>query len=126
MRMDMIFKTEIIAVGVEAQSMLDESQLFILFSGDAPQDLADYCFMISNKELDGHILPSCKLVIDEVAYPITAVGAVVEKNLAELGHITISLSGENEATLPGTLYIQADKKPVLTQGTTLQILAPEE
>ena len=58
--------------------MIQDANMLILFGEEAPEDLAEYCFKIDNKNLLGAILEGGKLV-DSQEYSITAVGNVVEK-----------------------------------------------
>lgn len=120
--MTALFETHIVGVGPEAEAMLSEANMFILFGVDAPADLAEYCFTIDNKNLSGKIEIGGKLLVDGIAYPITAVGKLVETNLANLGHITVSLDGSGEGSLPGTLHIKAESLPQLKDGSLIQIV----
>ena len=119
--MKKIFEAKVIQVGPEAQNMIQDANMLILFGEEAPEDLAEYCFKIDNKDLLGSIQKGGKLVVDSEEYLITAVGNVVEKNLTGLGHITISFDASEEASLPGTLHVAAEKEVVIVQGTTIQI-----
>ena len=119
--MKKIFEAKVIQVGPEAQNMIQDANMLILFGEEAPEDLAEYCFKIDNKDLLGSIQKGGKLVVDSEEYLITAVGNVVEKNLTGLGHITISFDASEEGSLPGTLQVAAEKEVVIVQGTTIQI-----
>ena len=119
--MKKIFEAKVIQVGPEAQNMIQDANMLILFGEEAPEDLAEYCFKIDNKDLLGSIQKGGKLVVDSEEYLITAVGDVVEKNLTGLGHITISFDASEEGSLPGTLHVAAEKEVVIAQGTTIQI-----
>ena len=119
--MKKIFEAIVIQVGPEAQNMIQDANMLILFGEEAPEDLAEYCFKIDNKDLLGSIQKGGKLVVDSEEYLITAVGNVVEKNLTGLGHITISFDASEEGSLPGTLHVAAEKEVVIVQGTTIQI-----
>ena len=119
--MKKIFEAKVIQVGPEAQNMIQDANMLILFGEEAPEDLAEYCFKIDNKDLLGSIQKGGKLVVDSEEYLITAVGNVVEKNLTGLGHITISFDASEEGSLPGTLHVAAEKEVVIAQGTTIQI-----
>ena len=119
--MKKIFEAKVIQVGPEAQNMIQDANMLILFGEEAPEDLAEYCFKIDNKNLLGSIQKGGKLVVDSEEYLITAVGNVVEKNLTGLGHITISFDASEEGSLPGTLHVAAEKEVVIAQGTTIQI-----
>ncbi|HFU4122181.1 TPA: PTS glucitol/sorbitol transporter subunit IIA [Streptococcus suis] len=121
--MTKIFEATIVSVGEQAPSMIMEANMLILFGMEAPADLADYCYKISNKDLSGSIRVGGQLVIDGRAYPITAVGSVVEQNLSALGHITIALDGSSEGSLPGTLHVAVDKMPELQENSIVQLFA---
>ena len=119
--MKKIFEAKVIQVGPEAQNMIQDANMLILFGEEAPEGLAEYCFKIDNKDLLGSIQKGGKQVVDSEEYLITAVGNVVEKNLTGLGHITISFDASEEGSLPGTLHVAAEKEVVIAQGTTIQI-----
>ncbi len=111
--MKKIFEAKVIQVGPEAQNMIQDANMLILFGEEAPEDLSEYCFKIDNKNLLGSILEGGKLVVDNQEYSISSVGNVVEKNLTGLGHITISFDGSKEGSLPGTLHVVADQAVVI-------------
>lgn len=116
-----VFETKVTNIGPEAVNMMTEAGMFILFGEGAPEDLAEFCFTHDSKTVNGTIQKGGYMVIDEQEYLITAVGSVVGKNLASLGHITVSLDGAGEAALPGTLHILAPNAPQIELGTVIQI-----
>ncbi|WP_373773867.1 PTS glucitol/sorbitol transporter subunit IIA [Streptococcus ferus] len=120
--MEKIFDTTVIAIGPEAPAMISDANMLILFGAEVPEDLAEYCYKIDNKDLSGQIAKGGQLKVGEHIYPITAVGAVVDQNLKALGHITISLDGSSEESLPGTLHVQGDNNLTISEGTRIQIL----
>ena len=120
-QMKNIFETKVIQVGSEAQNMIQDANMLILFGEEAQEDLSEYCFKIDNKNLLGSILEGGKLVVDNQEYSISSVGNVVEKNLTGLGHITISFDGSKEGSLPGTLHVVAEQAVVIEKGSTIQI-----
>lgn len=120
--MPTIFETTVTAVGPEAQGMLEGANMIILFGEGAPADLAEYCFTIDNKNLSGSIRPGGTVLINDKSFPITAVGEIVEKNLNNLGHITIAFDGSKEGSLPGTLHVSAEELPDLNTGTLVKII----
>ena len=77
--MKKIFEAKVIQVGPEAQNMIQDANMLILFGEEAPEDLSEYCFKIDNKNLLGSILEGGKLVVDNQEYSISSVGNVVEK-----------------------------------------------
>ena len=52
-------------------------------------------------------------MFDGVTFNITAVGEIAEKNLANLGHITVSFNGLTGPTLPGTICVEKKEMPRL-------------
>ncbi|AEF26167.1 PTS glucitol/sorbitol transporter subunit IIA [Streptococcus parauberis] len=116
-----VFETKVLEIGSEAQNMIENTNMLILFGEGAPADLSEFCFTINNKELTGTIIKNGKVIIGEEKYTITAVGKVVEKNLSSLGHITLSFDGSEEASLPGTLHVKGVNSPHLEIGSIIQI-----
>lgn len=120
--MSEIFKTKVVAIGPEAVGMIEGANMLILFGEGAPADLAEFCFTIDSKDLTGTIRPGSKFVIGNQEYPITAIGEVVEKNLRNLGHISVNFDGSTEGSLPGTLHVKAEVLPTLDEGTIVKII----
>ncbi|CQR23653.1 PTS system sorbitol-specific enzyme IIA [Streptococcus varani] len=121
--MSVIFETKVVAIGPEALGMIEGANMLILFGEEAPADLAEFCFSIDNKNLNGPIQVGGKLIIDNQEFVITAVGDLVEKNLRNLGHISVNFDGSADVSLPGTLHAQADCLPTLEKGTIIKMTA---
>lgn len=118
-----IYETKIVDLGSEAE-MFKEEDMMILFGEEVPDDLANYSYIINVNEVNGIIEKGMTLTFnDKVSYKITAVGEVVNKNLANLGHISLRFNGDTEAELPGTLYLEDKKLPEVDSGTTILIEA---
>lgn len=115
-----VYETEIVDFGSSAE-MFKAEKMVILFGDNAPDDLADYSYIINIHPINGDIEPGMVISFDEKSYKITAVGEVVEKNLSDLGHITLNFDGAQEADLPGTLYLEDAPLPDLAVGTTIRI-----
>lgn len=117
----MIYKTTIQRIGDEAALMSKEEKMIVLFGEGAPDMLRDYVYEIPIEALHGSIEPGMSLWIDHEQYRITSVGEVVEKNLANLGHITIQFNGATEPTLPGALCVEEKEFPDIQLGSTVMI-----
>ncbi|GMA09304.1 PTS sorbitol transporter subunit IIA [Tetragenococcus halophilus subsp. flandriensis] len=115
-----VFETEIISVGEEAE-LFEEEKMVILFGKNAPDTLKDYCYNIQVNPVNGSITTGGKLNIGDTSFEITAVGEVVQKNLEDLGHITIKFDGSTTPELPGTLYVEDKDIPDLGVGTHVKI-----
>lgn len=115
-----LYETSIVDLGSEA-ALFKAENMMILFGEEAPAELADYAYIIKVTPVTGEIKPGMTLMFNETAYTITAVGNVVDKNLANLGHITLKFDGSTEAELPGTLYLEMKDLPEAAVGTTITI-----
>ena len=115
-----IFQTEIKKIAANAP-LFKEEKMIVLFGDNAPVDLADYCYNIIINPLEGSIQPGQSVHFDNQTYIITAVGNVVEKNLTNLGHITLRFDGATDAELAGTLYLEAKELPEIKVGTQIRI-----
>ncbi|CAH1540635.1 MULTISPECIES: PTS glucitol/sorbitol transporter subunit IIA [Vibrio] len=100
-----LYKVQIKRVGEFANCAL-EDDMMIIFSEVAPSDAADYCFIHDHDELKGLITQGGLFKLGQQQYLITAVGDVVNQNLAQLGHITIKFDASNEAQYPGCLHVK--------------------
>lgn len=115
-----IYKTEIKSIGKLAKDFLQEKML-ILFGNEAPDGLKDYCFGIDVRSVNDEIQTGQHLFIDQSRFKITAVGRLVQKNLADLGHITMRFDGSTKADLAGTLYLESKPIPDIEIGTRIAI-----
>ena len=115
-----VFETEITSIGVEAE-LFKEEKMMILFGKDAPATLTDYCYNIKINSVKGMIKVGQQLIVGDSSFKITAVGSVVQKNLEDLGHITIKFDGSASAELPGTLYVEEKRMPAIKIGTSVII-----
>lgn len=114
------YETEIVDLGSDAQMFKDEDMM-ILFGKNAPADLIDYSYIINVNDLSGEIETGMTFSIDEETYKITAVGEVVEKNLNDLGHITLKFNGATTPELPGTLHLEDKEVPDADIGSLITI-----
>lgn len=115
-----IYETKVVDLGTEAEMFLEENMM-ILFGEEVPEDLANYSYIINVNALEDSIESGMTVIFDEETYKVTAVGDLVNKNLRNLGHITLKFDGSTEAELPGTLYLEAKVIPNVNVGTIIKI-----
>lgn len=118
--MSVIYQTIFNQVGNLARDALEENML-ITFKQGAPADLEAYCFIHPNGELTADIKPGDILEIDDIEYPITAVGNVASFNLKELGHVTWRFDGIEEAEFPGTIHVRGEIPMTVDVGSVLKV-----
>ncbi len=115
-----IFKTVVREIGKEAQDFKAVDML-IFFGDEAPSALRDSCFIIDVNKVDTQIIKGMTLKIGDTDYQITAVGSEVNTNLSNLGHIAVKFTGDEEADLPGSLYVEKKAFPTIEVGTEVEI-----
>lgn len=119
--MDIIYNTVITCIGKKVSDFI-QSGMFIIFKENAPEDLKEYCFLHNKNELIKNIEVGDTLFLGENQYKICAVGGYVNQNLRELGHITFKFSGETEANISGTLFLEKKEIVPPENGTIIKII----
>ncbi|MDO5677180.1 MAG: PTS glucitol/sorbitol transporter subunit IIA [Propionibacteriaceae bacterium] len=115
----MAYRTTVVEVGPDAPAFLEE-KMAITFSGDAPEALRSYCFLIDSAELTAPLGLGMPVRIGEQEWIITALGDLAEKNLANLGHVTLVFDGEEEPRMPGAIHLGGvEETPALALGAEL-------
>lgn len=115
-----IFHTEVIEFGEQVEAFFEEG-MFVLFGENVPDTLKDFCYFIDSKDVDGTIKAGDRLIIDGNSYEITSVGEIAQKNLENLGHLTVVFNGAKEAGLPGSICVEAKPMPKLIMGSKISI-----
>ncbi len=118
--MDIIYETTITYIGKKVNDFI-QSDMFIIFKENVPEDLKEYCFLHNKNELTKDIEVGDILFLDENQYKITSVGGYVNQNLRELGHITFKFSGETDANIGGTLFLEKKEIVPPENGTIIKI-----
>ncbi|MBC1421520.1 PTS glucitol/sorbitol transporter subunit IIA [Listeria seeligeri] len=112
-------KSKIIEIGPLVPAF-EEEKIVILFGPSATNELREISVIHELEELPNNaIQKGNKLTIGQQEYIIEEVGTEANKNLEELGHISIYFrSGENEV-LPGAIVVSPEIFPTLTVGDTV-------
>lgn len=98
--MSVIYRNQICAVGSQAESFLSEKML-VTFGGKAPDELRDFCYTLPEATSSGTIGVGDVLAIGEHRFPITAIGALAQRNLDSLGPRHPRLRRRRRATARG-------------------------
>lgn len=119
--MKTIYETTVTKLGPEVEAFLEE-KILVLFKGNAPAELAEYCVLHDENVLHEDIEAKDELRLKDKIFTITSVGSAVTKNLSELGHITLKFDGNTEADLPGTLCLEDKEVPTFQEGDKIEIV----
>lgn len=112
----MTFATTIMEIGPEADSFLDQNMM-ITFSGEAPDELRPFCFLLKGGELTGSLGVGQEVAIGDEVRVITAVGTLATKNLRDFGHVTLVFDGAEEPQMPGAVHVDPPTLNSVEPGT---------
>lgn len=108
------YSTKVQALGPMVKDFINE-KMMIIFNENAPAELRDFCVLHRGNQLDDTVKVGDTLHLGDHAYKVVFVGSQVQKNLKDLGHITIRFNGNSEGeSLEGSLYVE-DKPAVIPQ-----------
>ena len=116
-----IYRTKITRVGAHASDFLAENML-IFFQENAPDYLADYCYLIEPGEGEFDIQAGDLFALDGVRCPVTAIGAVALDYFRQLGHLTVRFDGAEQALQPGTMHVRSTTVPTPAAGMEVRFL----
>jgi PTS system glucitol/sorbitol-specific IIA component len=117
-----VYKSIVKEIGVLVPSF-EADKVVILFGPQAPQELKEIA-VIHESEVDSSEVPikeGGSLQIDDQQFTITAVGSAANKNLKELGHISIYFSEPSEQVLPGAIFASPYVFPQFKNGSTIEL-----
>ena len=97
-------------------------EMLIFFGDNAPDELRDYCYIIDIKETNGDIKEGSYFKVNEKKAKILAVGSEAQKNLVNLGHLTVNLSGNVDDLLPGAIVCESVDIGPIEDGTVIKIV----
>lgn len=115
-----VLDTKVQEIGSNAKGYKDINML-IFFGNNAPDLLRAECYLIEDHNLNGKIEPGMTLKIGDNEYKITAVGKEVNQNVGALGHTAVNFTGDTEAELPGSLYVESKPYPNINVGDEVSI-----
>lgn len=119
--MSEVMKATIKQVGEHSNRFLDEGLLLLFSHNDIMSEIKTYSILVGDITFNGNISKGQTLHIDDSTFEITGVGSIAEENLRNISHVTFRANGNNEAELPGTIYIEEKPYPELKKGSTISI-----
>jgi PTS system glucitol/sorbitol-specific IIA component len=120
--MKVIYESKVHELGSMVSDFLGENMM-IIFNDNAPSELRDYCVLHSGSDLTDTVEAGDVFSISGEEYEIVFAGCEVQKNLRDLGHITIRFNANEEGeSLEGSLYVEK-KAPVMPKvGDTIKVI----
>ncbi|BEU86574.1 PTS glucitol/sorbitol transporter subunit IIA [Selenomonas sp. TAMA-11512] len=119
--MQKIYSTNVVELGPLVTDFMGE-KMVILFNENAPAELRDYCVLHRDGNLTDIVAAGDTLRYAGEDFKIVFVGSEVQKNLKDLGHITLRFNGNADGeSLEGSLYVEDKPIPSIQVGDTVEI-----
>lgn len=117
------YEVEVTAVGEEVTGFV-EAGVLVLFGEDVPDELRPFSVVHQGGILRSNVRPGDEVRLGDTPYRVTAVGAVANANLTNLGHLVLKCSGAPAAELPGDVVVEAKPLVMVEPGTIIRISGP--
>lgn len=117
---EVIYRSTVIKIGQLAPEFFREG-IVVLFAEGAPPELEEIAVVHRPGGLLANVAPGAVLWFGNQSVTITAVGEVVNRNMAILGHSAIKFNGQTEPELPGDLCVEAKPVPPVEPGLEIKI-----
>lgn len=122
-----IYSSKIVELGGQVPDFIAAAKMIIMFEESmALPELRDACVMHTGNELTDMIKPGDVYKISGTEFKIIKVGSEVQKNLMNLGHITIKFDGGNSELLEGSIHVEEKPVPEIKPGDTIEIYKAAE
>ena len=121
------YSTTISEIGGQVNDFVTAAKMIILFDDElALPELRDSCVLHRGAHLDDTVKVGDVLKIGAAEYKIVAVGGEVQRNLMNLGHITIKFDGGKDDLLEGSVHVEEKPLPQIKAGEEITISKAED
>jgi PTS system glucitol/sorbitol-specific IIA component len=118
-------RTRVVAIGPLVEEFR-ASGLLVLFQAGAPEELAEFSVLHEASVNLATVAPGDTVRLGADSYGVLAVGDVVNKNLASLGHLILKANGLTEPEMLGDVCVEAKPLAQLSVGDEIVIMGPPQ
>ena len=118
------YNTKIVEIGGQVADFITAAKMIVLFENEMSRtlpELRDACVLHSGNKLEDTIKPGDILKIGSAEFKIIKVGSEVQKNLMNLGHISIKFDDGKGDVLEGSLHVEDKPIPDPKPGDEISI-----
>ena len=118
------YNTKIVEIGGQVADFITAAKMIVLFENEMSKtlpELRDACVLHSGNKLEDTIKPGDILKIGSAEFKIIKVGSEVQKNLMNLGHISIKFDDGKGDVLEGSLHVEDKPIPDPKPGDEISI-----
>ncbi|SDF56870.1 PTS glucitol/sorbitol transporter subunit IIA [Klenkia brasiliensis] len=119
-----LYSSTVTKVGEQVGMFVGDHGILVLFGADSPAELHDFSALHEPTVASAGPRPGDVVELGGTRIPVLAVGAVVEANLVNLGHIDFKANGATEADMPGDCNLPVGTLVLPQPGDTFRILRP--
>ena len=116
------YDTTVLSIGSMVEQFV-AMKMLIIFAEGAPAELHDICVVHRPEVRTGGVRAGDRLLLNDVEYPILAVGDLADQNLRALGHVSFKANGLHAAPLPGDICLEEVDLPLPEIGSRIQIVS---
>ena len=122
-----IYSSKIVELGGQVKDFIAAANMIIMFDeAMALPELRDACVMHTGNELTDMIKPGDVYKIGNAEFKIVKVGSEVQRNLMNLGHITVKFDGGTGELLEGSIHVEDKPVPDIKPGDMIEIYKAAE
>lgn len=118
-------RTRVVAIGPLVEEFR-ASGLLVLFQAGAPEELAEFSVLHEASVNLATVAPGDTVRLGVDRYGVLAVGDVVNKNLASLGHLILKANGLTKPEMLGDVCVEARPLARLSVGDEIEITGPPQ
>ena len=118
------YNTKIVEIGGQVADFITAAKMIVLFENEMSKtlpELRDACVLHSGNKLEDTIKPGDIFKMGAAEFKIIKVGSEVQKNLMNLGHISIKFDGGKGDVLEGSLHVEDKPIPEPKVGDEISI-----
>ena len=116
------YSSKIVELGGQVSDFIAAAKMIIMFEESMTlPELRDACVMHTGNSLTGMIKPGDVYTIGNAEFKIIKVGSEVQKNLINLGHITVKFDGGAGEVLEGSIHVEEKAIPDIKAGDMIEI-----
>lgn len=114
------YESTVTAIGDMAEELLQQGMM-VLFDETAPMELQEISVIHTGGTLVREVINGDFMTLGNLAYTITAVGEIANKNLKNIGHVCLKFDARTSPELPGDIHLKGEKLPLIIIGDTITI-----
>ena len=119
------YSTKVVELGGQVADFIAAAKMIILFETEMSKnlpELRDACVLHEGNQLTDTVKPGDIFKVGSAEFKVLKVGSEVQKNLMNLGHITIKFDGGAGDVLEGSVHVEDKPIPEIKPGDEIHFI----